>query len=66
MRNSEDDDYYAQRALEEIDRGDSAVDPTAAAVHYDLAQRYSTLAGRPDLALPKLTLFQGGKPYLAA
>ncbi len=36
--------YFARRALEEIERGERAASATIAAIHYDLALRYSNLA----------------------
>jgi hypothetical protein len=45
MRHSDDPDYYTVRTIEEMERGDQAVNSTIAAVHYELAFRYSVLAG---------------------
>ena len=66
MRHPDDREYYACRTQEEMDCGDSAADPTAAAVHYELAYRYSVLAGRPDLGIPNLSLVLGAKDRIAA
>lgn len=66
MTNSDDRAYYAGRILEEMERGDRAADPAVAAVHYELAHRYSLLAGRTDAETPKLKLVHGGKGQLAA
>ena len=61
MYRNRDHSYYSRRAAEEMERGDQAADATAAAIHYDLAHRYSMLAARPTAGIPELTLVNGGK-----
>jgi hypothetical protein len=50
-----DRSYYEGRADQALRMGDQATDPKVAAVHYELALRYSLLcvrAGQPDKAAP--------------
>ncbi len=55
MSRFDDRTYYSSRADEELEHGDVAATGSVAAVHYELAYRYSMLAfemnsGRPTSA----------------
>ncbi len=66
MVKSIDRDYFARRALEEIERGEQAASAAIAAIHYDMALRYSNLAADEPAASPALTLIHGAKGQLMA
>lgn len=59
MSNPDDHNYYWIRAAEEFERGGQAVDSIVAAVHYELAFRYGTLAAQTGTRAPKLKLVKG-------
>lgn len=49
-QDEEDRGYYSARAEQETDAGNRATDPVTAAIHFELAHRYSLLAdGIPTL-----------------
>lgn len=56
MLQPDDQAYYLRRAEEEMDRGDQAIGPAIAALHYELSYRYSLLASRSDNGTPQLRL----------
>lgn len=62
---SNDQIYYASRAQIHLELGDQAIDTRIAAVHYELAHRY-TMASTQRLLGASLTLLQGGTSELAA
>ena len=50
MSEEQDRSYYAGRAEQEQDNGNRATDPKTAAIHFELAYRYSLMAdGTPTL-----------------
>lgn len=56
MSRADDQTYYSRRTADELKRGDEAIDATIAAIHYELAKRYSILAARSRSGTPKLFL----------
>ena len=56
MSHQDDSAYYGLRAAEEVSRGDEATNEAVAAIHYELAFRYETLAAQLRTKGPKLTL----------
>lgn len=53
MSEQQDRSYYSDRAEQEQDIGNRATDPKTAAIHFELAYRYSLLAdGIPTLMSP--------------
>lgn len=66
MSRPDDRAYYSLRTAEEMERGDQAIDAASAAIHYELAKRYSILAAPSGTKAPKFTLVDGGKVELAA
>jgi len=66
MVKSIDRDYFARRAREEIERGEQAANAAIAAIHYDMALRYSNLAAQAPAEKPVLTLVDCAKGQLAA
>lgn len=63
---SNDQVYYAGRALVHLELGDQAIDTRIAAVHYELAHRYTMASSQRLSGAPSLTLLQGGTSELAA
>jgi excinuclease UvrABC nuclease subunit len=66
MPRPDDHGYYSRRAADEVERGNRAANAAIAAIHYELAQRYSRLAAKSGMAPPKLTPIDGGKRQIAA
>ena len=66
MLRSIDKVYFARRAVEEIERGEQAANAALAAIHYEMALRYSMLASEVPSRQPKLRLIHGGAGQLAA
>lgn len=66
MSRANDHAYYSRRTAEELKLGDQAIDASVAAIHYELATRYSILAARLVTRTPKLTLVECGKEQRAA
>ncbi len=66
MLKSDDKDYYAGRALVHLELGDQATNARIAAVHYELAHRYTMASTGRFSGAPPLTLLQGGATELAA
>lgn len=60
MLQSDDHIYFSRRYDEEIENGDHAATAIIAAIHYELAHRYSLIA-RTNPARPALRLVVGGK-----
>ena len=58
MSRRDDHAYYSRRTAEETVRGDRASDANVAAVHYELARRYSVLAAKTGIAKPRSTLIK--------
>ena len=53
MSEDRDRSYHLERAEQETEAGNRATDPKTAAIHFDLAYRYSLLAdGIPTLMPP--------------
>lgn len=50
--------YFSCRAEEEIQRGEESATMLVAAVHYELAYRYSLKADQSDSRNPSLTLIK--------
>jgi hypothetical protein len=65
MVKSIDRDYFARRALEEIERGERAASATVAAIHYDMALRYSNLAADAPDERPVRTFIHSAEGQLA-
>lgn len=65
MRHHDDQGYYAARCAEEMERGELAASEAVAAIHFELAYRYSVLANGPSI-VPQLTLVHGGREQIAA
>lgn len=59
MLHPDDHTYYWIRAAEEFERGGQTNDSIVAAVHYELAYRYGTLAAQSGTGAPRLTLVEG-------
>jgi len=66
MLQSIDKVYFARRAVDEIERGEQAANAALAAIHYEMALRYSMLAAEVPSRRPKLTLIHGDVSQLAA
>lgn len=64
MPHHDDQAYYSKRAVDEIDHGDQAANASVAAIHYELARRYSLLAFFMNDG--KLALVDGGTQKIAA
>ncbi len=60
MVQSDDQIYFSNRYAEEIECGDQAASAMTAAIHYELAYRYSLIV-RGNMVKPALTLVVGGK-----
>ena len=59
MSEARDRSYYSSRAEQENELGEQAADPAVAAIHFELADRYSLLAeGIPTLR-PELRAARG-------
>lgn len=58
MSRANDHAYYSRRTADELKRGDEAIDSTIAAIHYELATRYSVLAAQSRIRTPKLSLVE--------
>ena len=61
MSNQSDRGYYARRAFEERRLGDAAAHAGAAAIHYELAYRYSVLVNQASAGRFIPTLIDGGR-----
>lgn len=66
MLHPNDQIYYLRRAAEEMDRADQAINASVAAIHYELANRYSMLAAQSGTQAPRLMLVSGGENQRAA
>ena len=66
MLKSDDRDYFAGRALVHYELGDQAANTRIAAVHFELAHRYTMASTGRFAGAPPLTLLRGGVTELAA
>ena len=66
MSNPDDQTFYSRRIAEEMERGDRAIDAAIAAIHYELAHRYSILAASAGRGTAAVTVVNGAKEHLAA
>ena len=57
--------YFARRALQEIESGERAASATIAAIHYDMALRYSNLAADAPDERPVRTFIHSAEGQLA-
>ena len=53
MSEQQDRSYYADRAAQEQDSGNRATDPATAAIHFELAYRYSLMADGIATLMPQ-------------
>ncbi len=56
MFEPDDRDYYSARANDASARGSQASNPRVAAIHYELAYRYSLLTGETSVERTELKL----------
>ena len=59
MSETSDRSYYSRRAEQERALGEQARDPAVAAIHFDLADRYSLLAEGIPALKPELRTARG-------
>jgi hypothetical protein len=62
---SDDQDYYAGRALIHLELGNQAANSRIASVHYELAHRYTMASTRRLSGARSLTLLQGDNELAA-
>ena len=60
MSKSDDHSYFTRRFAEEMERGDQAESASIAAIHYELAHRYSLIV-RASPPTASLTLVGGSQ-----
>lgn len=66
MSSTDDYDYYVRRSEQEIDQGDRAVSAAVAAIHYELATRYSIRAAHLKAGFAGLRLIDCAQDRIAA
>ena len=66
MSQLDDNAYYIRRIAEELERSDRAPNENVAAVHRELARRYSKLVAQMGARKPRFTRFHGASEQLAA
>ena len=54
MSEDRDRSYHLERAEQETEAGNRATDPATAAIHFELAYRYSLLADSIPTLMPQL------------
>lgn len=59
MSDVQDRSYYACRAEQETDAGDRAMNAATAAIHFELAYRYSLLADGIPTLMPRVRAARG-------